>query len=161
MSAPADRSRVLALCLLVFGACGVEPPPAEIPDEAPVPAETPAATPEEAEGAGGPADLPDLVFIALGNEPFWNVRVFRDRLRYEGLGEDPVEFESPRDVTEPGNGRWEWTAEAGAQTISVTIEERPCSDTMSDVSYRYASSVRFGERSLVGCALMGGAAEPD
>ena len=143
MSVPAGRIVVCALCLLASGSCGAEPPP------------------EEVEGARGPADLPDLVFIALGNEPFWNVRVFRDRLRYEALGEEPVEFESPRNVTEPGSGRRAWTAETGAQVISVTIEERPCSDTMSDVSYQYAASVRIGERLLAGCALKGGAAEPD
>ena len=81
MSVPAGRIVVCALCLLASGSCGAEPPS------------------EEVEGARGPADLPDLVFIALGNEPFWNVRVFRDRLRYEALGEEPVEFESPRSVT--------------------------------------------------------------
>jgi uncharacterized membrane protein len=125
------------------------------------PAETPAGAPEEVEGARGPADLADLVFIALGNEPFWNVRVFTDRLRYEALGGRPVVFESPGSVSEPGSGKWGWTAEAGAQAISVAIEERPCNDTMSDVCYQYAASVRFGERSLVGCAMKGGAAEPD
>jgi uncharacterized membrane protein len=150
---------VLALCILASGSCGAEPPPDEM--AAPPPAETPAASPEEVEGASGPADLPDLVFIALGNEPFWNVRVFRTRLRYEALGEEPVEFESPRNVSEPGSGRWTWTAETGTHTISVTIEERPCDDTMADVSHRYAASVRIGERSLVGCALRGGAAELD
>ena len=169
MSVPAGRIVVCALCLLASGSCGAEPPPEETaghagtPDATPAPptAQPPAAGPEEGEGAGGPADLPDLVFIALGNEPFWNVRVFRDRLRYEALGEEPVEFESPRKVTVPGSGRWAWTAETGAQVISVTIEERPCSDTMSDVSYQYAASVRIGERSLVGCALKGGVAEAD
>ena len=149
MSVPAGRIVVCALCLLASGSCGAEPPPEET------------AAPAEVEGARGPADLPDLVFIALGSEPFWNVRVFRDRLRYEALGEEPVEFESPRNVTEPGSGRRVWTAATGAQMISVTIEERPCSDTMSDVSYQYAASVRIGERSLVGCALKGGVAEPD
>ena len=86
----------------------------------------------------------DLVFIALGNEPFWNVRVFTDRLRYEALGGEPVVFESPSSVSEPGSGKWGWSAEAGAQAISVAIEERPCNDTMSDVSYQYAASVRIG-----------------
>lgn len=147
MSLSAGRIGVLALCLLASGSCGAE--------------QEPAGAPEEVEGADGPADLADLVFIALGNEPFWNVRVFTDRLRYEALGGEPVVFESPSSVSKPGSGKWGWTAEAGAQAIWVAIEERPCNDTMSDVSYRYAASVRFGERSLVGCAMKGGAAEPD
>jgi len=147
VSLSAGRIGVFALCLLASGSCGAEPEPA--------------GAPEEVEGARGPTDLADLVFIALGNEPFWNVRVFTDRLRYEALGGEPVVFESPGSVSEPGSGKWGWTAEAGVQAISVTIEERPCNDTMSDVSYQYAASVRFGERSLVGCAMKGGAAELD
>lgn len=108
------------------------------------------------EGAAGPEDLPQLVFLARGNEPFWNLRVFPDRLRYDALGQDPVEFNSPEHLSEPGTGIWTWSAEGDAGTISVTIEQRPCDDTMADVSYEYAASVRVGDRVVEGCAMKGG-----
>jgi len=102
------------------------------------------ATPgDSVEGAATPDGLELLVFLARGNEPFWNVRIYPDRLRYSALGEDPIEFLAPDDRSEPGTGRWIWSAEGDFGAFSVTIEHRPCDDTMADVSYEYAASVRF------------------
>jgi uncharacterized membrane protein len=165
VSVPAGRLVTLALGFLACAACGAEPPPEAATDGSPNetsttrPRDVAVTSSQEVEGSRGPPDLPELVFFALGNEPFWNVRVFEDGLRYEALGEEPVLFASPRQVHKSGSGRWEWTAESGTRFISVTIEESPCSDTMSDVSYRYVASVRLGERSLAGCALAGGLAK--
>lgn len=85
-----------------------------------------AATPGDAvEGAAPPDGMELLVFLARGNEPFWSVRIYPDRLRYSALGEDPIEFLAPDDLSEPGTGRWIWSAEGDSGAFSVTIEHRP------------------------------------
>ena len=115
-----------------------------------------AAPPGDAvEEAATPDGLELLVFLARGNEPFWNVRIYPDRLRYSALGEDPIEFLAPDHLSEPGRGRWTWSAEGDSGAFSVTIEHRPCDDTMADVSYDYTASVRIDDRVVEGCAIKG------
>jgi uncharacterized membrane protein len=130
-----------------------EPTPTET---APGDAVEGAAPPGDAvEGAATPDGLELLVFLARGNEPFWNVRIYPDRLRFSALGEDPIEFLAPDDRSEPETGRWIWSAEGDSGAFSVTIEHRPCDDTMADVSYEYAANVRFQGRVVEGCAIKG------
>ena len=158
------RNGLVASAVLLLG-CTTEEAADEPPKSPPVTSEPQEGVAEDdqpegslQEGAAVPADLPQLVFLARGNEPFWNVRIFPDRLRYEALGEDPVEFTDPENLSDPGTGTWAWSAEGDAGVaISITIERRTCSDTMADVSYEYAASVSVSDRLLQGCAFKGGA----
>ena len=127
------------------------------------PAESPPVTaePQEdvSEGVAETARSSRLLFLARGNEPFWGLRIFPERLRFNELGQVPIELADPKDLSEPETGTWTWSAEGEEVSISVTIERRPCDDTMADVSYEYAASVRIGDRTLQGCAIRGGSEE--
>ncbi len=118
--------------------------------------ETVASEDSAPEGSAWPPDLQELVFYAQGNEPFWNLRVYADRIQLLRMGEDPVEFGSLEDISEPGTGTWVYLASGAAGEIQAVIEGRPCADTMADVTYDYAASVTIGEQTLDGCARSGG-----
>ena len=118
--------------------------------------ETVASEGSAPEGSAGPPDLQELVFYAQGNEPFWNLRVHADRIQLLRMGEDPVDFGSLEDASEPGTGTWVYLASGAAGEIQAIIEQRPCADTMADVTYEYSASVTIGEQTLDGCARSGG-----
>ncbi len=149
-------SSLVAGAALAFAACAPQDRSEAEPEAAPAAAnESPAPTQATEAPAGGGTS--ELVFQALGNEPFWNVRVWPDRIRFEPMGEDAVTYPQLENLSEPGTGTWIFRGSGPAGEIEVVISNRPCSDTMSDEEYEYASSVRVGERTLEGCARKGGA----
>lgn len=117
------------------------------------------ATPEPAT-SGAPAQAPPvasadtLEFIARGNEPFWAITVTREGLRFqepdrpEGVVGDYV---SP--VREGARRVWRTTLRDSVRVpLELAIEEKPCSDGMSDRTYAFAAVAKIGGRVFQGCA---------
>ena len=146
----------LALALCLVGCSSEAGSQASDDPDAAERTETVASANSAPEGSAGPPDLQELVFYAQGNEPFWNLRVYADRIQLLRMGEDPVDFGSLEDAFEPGTGTWVYLGSGAAGQIQAVIEQRPCADTMADVTYEYAASVTIGETKLVGCARSGG-----
>lgn len=92
---------------------------------------------------------------ALGNEPGWEVRIdppkeFVLRTNY-GMEEHTFPYVLP----EVKPGVWTYQVSMGlgedAERISITVEEKPCGDTMSDQSFPFAVSVSLNGESMNGC----------
>ena len=115
--------------------------------------------------AQGPPGQADIVIVALGNEPFWNVRVtahdilYRDPEHQEGyrfprvaaVEEDGARvFRTRRDIP---------TGETGPRTLELRIRQGPCSDGMSDREYSMTALLTIGEETHTGCAYTESAAQ--
>jgi len=112
-------------------------------------------------GKGGPQA--DNAIVALGNEPFWNVRVtgreilYRDPEHQDGYRFPPVAaveedgarvFRTRRDIP---------AGAPGPRMLELRIRDGSCSDGMSDRQYSMIALLKIGESTLSGCALI----EPD
>lgn len=118
---------------------------------------TPAARPATVPLAAAPlaAVSPDTAaFMVRGNEPFWAVSVtsagivFSEPDHPDGLHGAYVH------PTRQAAGMVYRTVldDSAATPLELTLEEKPCSDGMSDRAYSYAAVVRVGDRVLHGCA---------
>lgn len=88
---------------------------------------------------------------ALGNEPFWNLEIHPDRLiLVTDLGETRTEMPN-EGVVADGPART-WRAAAEGHELTVVVEERPCTDTMSDEEFEATATVTFDGEILHGCA---------
>ena len=111
---------------------------------------------------GGPQA--ESVIVALGNEPFWNVRVTAREILYR----DPEHqdgYRFPRvAAVEEGDARVFRTrrelpaGEAGPRTLELRIRRGACSDGMSDREYSMSSQLKIGEKTHTGCAYTESAA---
>ncbi|MEX2531624.1 MAG: hypothetical protein WD960_12705 [Gemmatimonadota bacterium] len=102
---------------------------------------------------------PEGVMEARGNEPFWFVRLLEDRVRVVTPDlPDGIEYFDLEWVPSTGDG-WTLSAERrhadGVEFLTLTIEERRCTDSMSGAWYPYAASLSAGFVSGDGCALEG------
>ena len=104
------------------------------------------------------AATPDSALMALGNEPFWNVRVtareilYRDPEHQKGYHFRPVYpveegdarvYRTERDV--PAN-------DSGPRTLELRIRRGTCSDGMSDRQYPMMAALKIGDLAYTGCA---------
>jgi len=146
-------SVVAITALLALNGCGQRTPPesrTEKVDSAPAPA------------APGAPQM-DSVIVALGNEPFWNVRVtaheilYRDPEHQDGYRFPPVAavedggtrvFRTQRDIP---------AGDPGPRVLELRIRPGTCSDGMSDRQYSMTAQLKIGEATLAGCAW----SEPD
>jgi len=108
------------------------------------------AAPPPADAPAAPADF-SRPLNALGNEPFWSLKI-----RAEGLT-----FSAPdlQDVTAPNPGpqaeakRAVWTAGGSdGAPVTATLAEQACQDSMSGAVYPFAAEVRAAGRTWTGCA---------
>lgn len=127
---------LVALVALVVG-------PSCARKEGATPAERPATVP------------PDTVeYIARGNEPFWAVSVTRAGIVFS----EPDRPDGVRGAYVPPIRRAAdmvfrtVLGDSAATPLELTLEEKPCSDGMSDRKYSYAAVARLGDRVLHGCA---------
>jgi uncharacterized membrane protein len=104
------------------------------------------------------AAMGDTVLVAVGNEPFWNVKVGAREIRYTEP-EHPEGFAfPPADGVQAGEWRVyrtrrERTAgKIGPLTLELRIRQAPCSDGMSDRSYDLAAELALDDETLTGCA---------
>lgn len=84
-------------------------------------------------------------YRAVGTEPFWSVTIADGRMRYAAPGEAPVEVAAPAPRSTASGTRY------AAPGLILETSPGPCSDGMSDRSYRDTVSARVGERALNGC----------
>ena len=105
----------------------------------------------------------DSVFVALGNEPFWNVRVtareilYRDPEHQDGYRFPPASAFVEGDGLVIRTRRDIPAGEAGPRTLELRIRRGACSDGMSDTQYSMIAELRIGEETHTGCVKM----EPD
>lgn len=107
-----------------------------------------------------PAERPATVppdtaeYIVRGNEPFWAVSITPAGIVFS----EPDRPDGVHGAYAPPTRRDAYVVfrtvldDSAATPLELTIEEKPCSDGMSDREYSYAAVVRIGDRLLHGCA---------
>lgn len=116
-----------------------------IETESPIPAR-PSDLPE-------PADAGPVLYKAVGNEPGWSLTVRSARMDYAGdYGEVNIAEPAPPDFRAIHG-----TYRSGR--LQVTISPGPCSDGMSDLTYRQTVRVTADGKTVNGCG--GGTIAPD
>ena len=145
------RLAATLLVLVGFGCGPQSAPPGTSQTEAPV---TPRGEALPDSLARADELLGPLALHALGTEPFWSVEITRQRIVYR----DPDHLDGfifPYAPPTTAGSRVIFEASRPDSTphlIRVAIEQRACSDGMSDVEYRYGSEVRLDSLELRGCA---------
>jgi uncharacterized membrane protein len=101
---------------------------------------------------------PDSALVALGNEPFWNVRITSSEILYrDPEHQDGYRFPSVIPVEE-GDARVYRTRreipadDPGPRTLELGIRQGMCSDGMSDRQYPMTAALKIGDKTLTGCA---------
>ncbi|WP_224483375.1 META domain-containing protein [Robertkochia aurantiaca] len=93
-------------------------------------------------------ELPDEspVFRAQGNEPFWNLHLYGDRMLFTSLieGYDSIITPLPNVIRAADANIKRYRAQTEKVQLDVTINQKPCEDTMADRSYNYTVTVRIG-----------------
>jgi heat shock protein HslJ len=113
---------------------------------------------EESEGAAITGQLPDpadsgpILYKALGNEPGWSLTVRSARVDYMGdYGEVNIAEPTPPDFRAT-HGSYR------SGRLQITISAGPCSDGMSDLTYRQTVRVTADSKTVDGCG--GGTISP-
>ncbi len=113
---------------------------------------------EASEGAAPTGQLPDpadsgpILYKALGNEPGWSLTVRSARIDYMGdYGEVNIAEPTPPDFR-AAHGSYR------SGRLQVTISAGPCSDGMSDLTYRQTVRVTADGKTVNGCG--GGTISP-
>jgi uncharacterized membrane protein len=142
---------VLAATILT-AACGQ--PADRLSDEDAAAEQGPAVVDEgntESETVSASSDLPDQVdsgsvlYKAVGTEPGWSLTVRAARMDYAGdYGEVNIAEPTPPDFR-AGHGTYR------SGKLQVTISPGPCSDGMSDLTYRQTVRVTADGRTVSGC----------
>jgi uncharacterized membrane protein len=96
-------------------------------------------------------------FWCSGTEPFWSLQISRteDGIFLKNIADETgknFNYNAPK----VEGKRWEYTGanrDNPAETITVVVEQEPCSDGMSDLRFNYSTTVRIGKTLLRGCAL--------
>jgi len=99
--------------------------------------------------AGAPP-VPVDAWRALGNEPFWSVRVQGGELVF-ATPED-LQGRRLRGTAAPLADGVRYQGRDGATGFSLEIRRGECSDTMSDRRYGWTSRFRYGALDYAGCA---------
>ena len=136
---------ILLFALAVLSGCG--PSASKAPDGTTT-ADSTAARPAQ----------PDSALVALGNEPFWNVRVTSREILYrDPEHQDGYHFPWVAPVEE-GDARVYRTHrnipadDPGPRTLELRIRRGTCSDGMSDRTYPMTAALKIGDVAYTGCA---------
>jgi uncharacterized membrane protein len=166
---PIALTTVVALELLLLGACGQTTPdtsptetsasPAPNPITAESPVETPAVVAHETPVSSAPTSTPAADkpasripsrLQALGTEPFWNVRIDGARLVYTTPEDQKGQMiTAARDDTSVAST---WTGQLAGKPVEVSIVPEKCSDGMSDTEYPFSAWLKLGGTMRHGCA---------
>jgi heat shock protein HslJ len=105
----------------------------------------------DSETISAPSDLPEpddagpVLYKAVGNEPGWSLTVRPARMDYAGdYGQVAIAEPTPPDFR-AAHGTYR------SGKLQVTISPGPCSDGMSDLSYRQTVRVTADGRTVSGC----------
>jgi putative lipoprotein len=103
--------------------------------------------------AGERAKLRGVSFRGMGQEPGWYVEVApgRDILFVGDYGEISAIAPVPPPITEPGRGLTEYYAMSGDTELSVRIQDKACTDSMSGEAFEATVHVRYGTKDYEGC----------
>lgn len=126
---------------LIVAACGRT----DGSETAPVaPAQAPAAVP--------PASVTDFArpINALGNEPFWALKIRPEGLTFSAP--DREDLEAPNAGPTIAGVQADWIADAKGQPIKATLRAQVCQDGMSGFSYPFTATVEVDGKTLTGCA---------
>jgi len=144
--------RIILAAFLLTAACGQ--PSDRLSDEDAAAEQIPAVLDEgntESETVSAPSDLPDqadsgaILYKAVGTEPGWSLTVRAARMDYAGdYGEVNIAEPTPPDFRAVHG-----TYRSGK--LQVTISPGPCSDGMSDLTYRQTVRVTADGRTVSGC----------
>ena len=139
-------------CVLAIAACGQ--PSDRLSDDEAATGQGPAVldeVPEDAQAAEAPSDLPDaevagpILYKAVGTEPGWSLTVRAARMDYAGdYGEVNIAEPTPPDFR-AAHGTYR------SGKLRLTISAGPCSDGMSDLTYRQTVRVTADGRTVSGC----------
>lgn len=98
------------------------------------------------------AKLAGADFRGLGNEPGWELVIWRDRmrLRYDyGASELEVPLLGPKPLAEETGSRF--LGEREGRSLEVILRPGPCPDSMSDQVFETRVTVNLEGRSFQGC----------
>jgi len=108
----------------------------------------------EREGPGCGLDLGGARYRALGDEPFWSVDVFADRLKLRTPSEPAKTF--VRDLssgsTDPEDLAFD-AVDATGSKVRLQLHRQPCRDSMAGNRYVWQAELTLADRQLSGCAL--------
>ena len=145
------KRTILAAILLTAG-CGQ--PSDRLSDEEAAAEQSPAVLDEdntESETIAAASNLPDqadsgaILYKAVGTEPGWSLTVRAARMDYAGdYGQVNIAEPTPPDFR-AGHGTYR------SGKLQVTISPGPCSDGMSDLTYRQTVRVTADGRTVSGC----------
>lgn len=94
--------------------------------------------------ANPPANGAD-VYSALGTEPFWSLKIEGDEMRFDRAGLPKITA-TPFEARPSFNG-WRYLA----KTMTVDVTFAPCSDGMSENTYKDTVTIIFGDTQYKGC----------
>ena len=98
------------------------------------------------------AKLRGVDYWGTGQEPPWRLEIGPELLLLKtGYENQRHEFATPEPVSDPQIRTTVYTAENGANRITVRIEGKPCSDSMSGQPFSSSVTVQLDDVTLRGC----------
>lgn len=100
--------------------------------------------------------------LARGNEPFWSVSIYPDRIVFrEPENLDGFEFPLGRSFPEKGRHVYRWNRDGpGPREIEIVLEETGCTDSMSGEYLHLTATVTLDGRVYSGCGVAAGVLGP-
>jgi uncharacterized membrane protein len=95
-----------------------------------------------------------ILFLGIGNEPFWNVEVDNNDSLFFSLAGSNNSLRMKIDTSFNQEDAIRYTAHSDSTQLLVTIFPHFCSDGMSDFTYRNKVSVQFNKEVYNGCGVL-------
>ncbi len=93
-----------------------------------------------------PLDKDNEVYKAFGNEPDWMLEIGTEKIRYTGdYGETILVVDTPEIQQSLAVARYK------TPELKITIMQRPCNDSMADITYADTVILNVKNRELQGC----------
>jgi putative lipoprotein len=98
------------------------------------------------------ARLRGVTFRAVGNEPGWFLEIDAQRIAFTGdYGDTVVSTPLVEPQVDATTGQTTYHAVTEAHDLEIVVDDKPCSDGMSDQEYPAAVSVRLDGKTFRGC----------
>jgi heat shock protein HslJ len=131
---------ILSSAIALFAACGPKTDNAnkEKTDSLSTTADTNATKPV----------VEEAILGAHGNEPFWTLTITKSVIKFKLADKDTVTASDYKigDSSKPGI-----TTYIGGKDFSVTVEDKPCNDGMSELTYSKTVTVSYQGKKYNGC----------
>lgn len=108
------------------------------------------------EGFGCGEELTDVLFKASGQEPFWYLRVFTERITLATPNIPPTIFAGARPLPLENGWRFE-SLSTGPETLQLRLDlsREQCSESMTGSVYTWMATLDIGGEVRRGCAWEG------